>query len=131
MADPAFRASFRWLTITLLVAGGVYAWYALTQYDRLNDLNQRQLSKAAAELKTSLDDSLEIVRRFNDKWKMARAEKDKAKPAHGKGGAAAGSATAADSDLPKVCDFVRSQSYLDLLQSGAASGCRSESENLQ
>jgi hypothetical protein len=117
MAAPAFRASFRSLTITLLVAGGVYAWYALTQYDRLNDLHQRQLSKAAAELKTSLDDSLEIVRRFNDKWKVVRAEKDKAKPARGKA-AAARSATAADSDLPRVCDFVRSQSYLDLRECG-------------
>lgn len=86
------RASYRWLTITLLVAAGVYAWYALSQFDRLNDLNQRQLSNAGTELKISLDDTLETVKQFNDTAKAARRHAER---------------------RPRICDFVRSQPYLE------------------
>ena len=90
----AGRASYRWLTITLLVAGGAYAWYASGQYGRLNDLNQRQLSNASAELKTAIDTAVETVTRFNRK----RADVEE----QGTGAA------------PEICDFDHNQPYLDL-----------------
>ena len=88
------RASYRWLTITLAVAAGVYAWYALSQYQRFNDLNQRQLSNAGTELKISLDDTLETVKQFTLTLEQSA----------GKG----------DGNPPQVCDFVRTQPYLEL-----------------
>jgi len=97
------RASYRWLTITLLVAAGVYAWYASAQYGRLNDLNQRQLSNAGAELKAALDTAVETATRFNAKraaWQDSRTSKStRSKP----GG-----------DEPKLCDFDDNQPYLEL-----------------
>jgi hypothetical protein len=89
-AVPVGRASYRWLTITLLVAGGVYAWYAIGQYNRLNDLYQRQLSNAGTDLKVALDNAVETVKQFNDKWNKSTEE-----------------------NRPRVCDFVRSQPYLE------------------
>ena len=44
MAALADRKPHRGVAIALLVCASVYAWYAVTQYARLNDLNQRQLS---------------------------------------------------------------------------------------
>src|ERR1044071_5925241 len=83
--------SYRWLAITLAVAVGVYAWYALGQYRRLNELQQRQLSNAAAELKTSLETAQRTVAEFHYKWRVASAPSQ-----------------------PTVCEFERSQPYLDL-----------------
>src|ERR1044071_3159969 len=83
--------SYRWLAITLAVAVGVYAWYALGQYRRLNELQQRQLSNAAAELKTSLETTQRTVAEFHYKWRVASA-----------------------TSKPTVCEFDRSQPYLDL-----------------
>jgi hypothetical protein len=40
------RASYRWLLIALAALAGGYSWYGITQYQRLNDLRQRQLSDA-------------------------------------------------------------------------------------
>src|SRR5688572_19254555 len=103
-AEPG-RASYRWLTITLLVAAGVYAWYAFSQYGRLNDLNQRQLSNAGAELKTALETAVETVIRFNTK--LAQSEEDqKAKP----------SRVEPDADVNDrlLCAFEQNQPYLDL-----------------
>lgn len=57
------RMSYRWLTGVVLVAVGVYGWYALTQYDRLNDLNQRELANAAAELKRAIENAYGAVER--------------------------------------------------------------------
>lgn len=93
MAAVPGRASYRWLTITLVAAAGVYAWYALSQYFRLNDLNQRQLSNAGAELKTALENAAVTVEQFNRKWNEAAD---------------------AGKEQPRVCDFVASQPYLAL-----------------
>ena len=62
------HASYRWLIITLAVGAGVYAWYAISQYDRLNDLNQRQLSNAAAEVQTAIDIAVVTVDEFDRRW---------------------------------------------------------------
>jgi hypothetical protein len=51
------------MTGVVLVAVGVYGWYALTQYDRLNDLNQRELANAAAELKRAVENAYGAVER--------------------------------------------------------------------
>src|SRR5262245_31522165 len=85
------RPSYRWLTVTLCVAIGVYAWYALGQYRRLNDLHQRQLSNAASELKASLETARRTVTQFDKKW-----------------------ATQPEGRKPSLCDFDRGQPYLDL-----------------
>jgi len=90
-AESPGRASYRWLAITLAVGAGVYAWYATTQYDRLNDLNQRQLSNAAAEIKAAVDNAVVTVDEFGRRW-----------------------IDAASKSKPDVCDFARSQPYLDL-----------------
>lgn len=50
--------------ITLLVVVGAYAGFAVQQYGRLNDLNQRELANAAAQLKRSLENAVETVKRF-------------------------------------------------------------------
>lgn len=92
------RASYRWLTITLAVAAGVYAWYALSQYERFNDLNQRQLSNAGTELKISLDDTLETVKQFTLTLEQSARK----------------TAVKGDGNPPQVCDFVRTQPYLEL-----------------
>jgi hypothetical protein len=97
MASEKSGASYRWLVIALLVAAGVYVWYAVAQYGRLNDLNQRQLSNAAAELRTTLANALETVTRFGTKW--------------GKDGVISG---------PSLCGFVQDQPYLDLEQGSCA-----------
>src|SRR5262245_49533183 len=107
MPAQSDRASYRWLAITLLAAGGVYAWYALSQYDGLNNLNQRQVSNAGAELKASLDNTLETIKQFNDKYDKWKTANDKPKTGDDK------SKTANDTK-PKVCDFVKGQPYLDL-----------------
>ena len=87
------RRSYRWLVIALGAIVGVYAWYAITQYERLNDLNQRQLSNAAAELKTTLETALGTVSQFDQKWRTWKSR--------GTG------------SEPQVCDFDTSQPYLD------------------
>ncbi len=101
------RASYRWLTIALLVAAGAYIWYASGQYGRLNDLNQRQLSNAGVELKTAIDTAVGTATRF--KLKRAGWEAEFAKC---KGNAECEEVqTIAE---PKVCDFDDNQPYLDL-----------------
>ncbi len=91
------RRSYRWLGITLAAVVGVYAWYAISQYERLNDLNQRQLSNAAAELKTTLETAFGTVSQFDQKWRRWKS----------------GKASGAE---PLVCDFDASQPYLDTEQ---------------
>jgi hypothetical protein len=90
-AVPPGRASYGWLIITLAAAAGLYAWYAFGQYNGLNDLNQRQLSNASAELKAAINSAVVTVEEFNRRWE----ESDKA-------------------NRPRICDFVRSQPYLEL-----------------
>jgi hypothetical protein len=98
--EQSGRTSYRWLTITLLVAAGAYGWYAIGQYGRLNELNQRQLSNAGAELKLALDTAVETITRFNRKWiDWKTAKKPAPRPGEGE---------------PRVCDFDRSQPYLEL-----------------
>ena len=58
------RRFHRRLAIVLLAAAGAYVWFVTVQYGRLNDLNQRQLAHAAAELKRSLENAVETVSRF-------------------------------------------------------------------
>src|SRR5262245_19058913 len=89
-AESPGRASYRWLIITLAVGAGVYAWYAITQYNRLNDLNQRQLSNAAAEVKAAVDNAVVTVDEFDRRWVESARSK------------------------PLMCDFTRSQLYLEL-----------------
>ena len=85
------HASYRWLIITLAVGAGVYAWYAISQYDRLNDLNQRQLSNAAAEVQAAIDNAVVTVDEFDRRWLES-----------------------ANSSRPSVCDFTQNQPYLEL-----------------
>jgi hypothetical protein len=84
------RPSYRLLLVMVAVALGVYAWYAVSQYDRLNELNHRQLSNGGAELKIAIDDAVVTVKEFNRKWDKS----DRRKPA--------------------VCSFVKAQPYLEL-----------------
>jgi hypothetical protein len=100
---PSGRASYRWLTITLAVIAGMYGWYAIGQYGRLNDLNQRQLSNAGAELKAAVDTAVETVTRFNNKraeWETRRSDNPADPQISG--------------DEPKLCDFDDNQPYLDV-----------------
>ena len=91
--DPAPRGSpsYRWLTVVVVVAAGVYAWYAFSQYDRLNQLNHRQLSNAGSELTLAINQALVTVEGFNAKWRSASA-----------------------AARPRVCSFVNGQPYLEL-----------------
>src|SRR5262245_6926456 len=52
------------LAIGLIAAAGAYAWFVTVQYGRLNDLNQRELANAAAELRRSFENAVETVTRF-------------------------------------------------------------------
>jgi hypothetical protein len=93
---PAGRASYRWFTITLLVASAFYAWYVMAQYDRLNDLNQRQLFNAAADLKATLETAMETVVRFDARSvRFDPSSKD-------------------IEDHQSLCDFDAGQPYLEL-----------------
>ena len=89
--SPRHASSYRWLIITLAVGAGVYAWYAISQYDRLNDLNQRQLSNAAAEVQAAIDNAVVTVDEFDRRWLES-----------------------ANSSRPSVCDFTQNQPYLEL-----------------
>jgi hypothetical protein len=91
MSAQPERLSYRWLTVAVAVALGVYAWYGSTQYDRLNELNHRQLSNAGAELKTAIDNAVATVEEFNRRWAKFPSSKK-----------------------PPVCSFVRGQPYLEL-----------------
>jgi hypothetical protein len=53
--------SRRWLLVGLLVSGSIYAWYVTAQYMRLNDLHQRELADAAAELKRTVENTVETL----------------------------------------------------------------------
>ena len=97
---PPGRPSYRWLTITLLVAAGVYAWYTLDQFGRLNELNQRQLSNAGAELKAALQSAQATVAEFNRKWLDWQTPP--------------GELLDRQRLEPQVCDFDKGQNYLDV-----------------
>src|SRR5215207_4111778 len=65
MGRSSDRRRLYWrLSIALLAAAGAYAWFVTAQYARLNDLNQRELANAAAELKRTLENAVETVTRF-------------------------------------------------------------------
>ena len=100
------RASYRWFGIVLLVAAGFYAWYVIAQYGRLNDLNQRQLANAAADLKSTFETAMETVRRFD-----AKSSDIKAHPSE----TTSEGQEAENPDAgPSVCDFDAGQPYLEL-----------------
>ena len=62
MGTSSRSAPLYWrLAIGLLAAAGAYAWFVSAQYGRLNDLNQRELANAAAELKRTLENAVETV----------------------------------------------------------------------
>ena len=92
------RGSYRWLTITLVVAAGMYAWYAVGQYARLNDLNQRQLSNAGAEI----EGGARHRRRNGAPVQQGRWQE---------------TSRSTRSGAAPVCDFDKNQPYLDLLGS--------------
>ena len=50
--------------IGLLAALGAYGWYAFRQFDRLNELNQRQLARAGVELERTLATAVENLGNF-------------------------------------------------------------------
>ena len=57
------------LAAGLLVAAGLYGWFVTAKYGRLNGLNQRQLAKAAAELKSSIQNAVgTVTRRKTSTW---------------------------------------------------------------
>jgi hypothetical protein len=97
------RPSYRWFAIALIVASAFYGWYVMVEYERVNELNERQLANTAADLKATLDTAMETVIRFNAKSKdsQAAARSD-----------AAG--TADQSAHSPLCDFDASQPYLDV-----------------
>jgi hypothetical protein len=90
------RPSYRWMTVTLLVATGVYVWYTFNHYGRLNDHNQRQLANATSELKATLQRAQDTVKEFDNKW--IRWNKPGKK----------------QESQPQVCDFDSTQPYLDV-----------------
>jgi len=99
---PIGRPSYRWFAITLIAAAALYGWYVMVEYERLNELNQRQLANTAADLKATLDTALETVHRFDAKSKDTQAA----------GSEPAG--TSGQTPRSKLCDFDASQPYLDV-----------------
>lgn len=93
------RSSYRWLFIALATLAGAYAWYGVTQYQRLNDLRQRQLADVAAELKTTLETALRTLNEFDGKWRRSQQQ---------------------DTPVPLVCDFDTAQPYLEVDECAAA-----------
>jgi hypothetical protein len=94
------RASYRWLFVTVIVLAGVYVWYAIAHYGRLNTFNQRQLSNAASVLEASFENAAETVAQFKAKRRTFELTR---------------SASPADQEnTARVCDFDRGQPYLDL-----------------
>ena len=93
------RASYRWLFIALITLAGAYAWYGVTQYQRLNDLRQRQLGDVAAELTTTLETALRTLNEFDGKWRRSQEQ---------------------GTPEPRVCDFDTAQPYLEV--DGCAAG---------
>jgi hypothetical protein len=88
---PFGRPSYRWFTIALIVALASYGWYVVVEYDRLNELNQRQLSNTATDLKATLETAMETVRQFD-----ATPE------------------TSHQSSPSPLCDFDKNQPYLEV-----------------
>lgn len=66
------------VALTFIAIVGLYAGFAMQQYSRLNDLNQRELSNAAVQLERSLDNALETISRISDE--QALCEFDKKQP---------------------------------------------------
>lgn len=65
MPTSTVRRQLYWrLAIGLIAVTGAYIWYVTVQYGRINDLNQRQLANASAELKNSIENAIGTVRRF-------------------------------------------------------------------
>ena len=86
------RSSYRWLFIALTTLAGAYAWYGVTQYQRLNDLRQRQLADVAVELTTTLETALRTLNEFDGKWRRWQTGMQE----------------------PLVCDFDTAQPYLEV-----------------
>lgn len=77
----SLRRGLYWrLAVGLLVVAGAYGWYVTAKYGRLNELNQRQLAKAAAELESSIQNALETVRRFDPQDDTALCSFDNDQP---------------------------------------------------
>lgn len=88
---------FHWpVAITLIAIVGLYAGFAMQQYTKLTDQHQRELSNAAAQLKSSLDNALETVSRVRPV------------PQGGAG------STRQDVD-ETLCDFDKRQPYLEIV----------------
>jgi hypothetical protein len=56
--------SYRWLVIAILVAAGVYAWHVLTNFNRLGELNQREIASAAREVQRTFQNAVGTVEQF-------------------------------------------------------------------
>lgn len=67
---------FHWpVALTLIAIVGLYAGFAMQQYTRLNELNQRELSNAASQLERTLDNALETIRRSRDEPSLCEFDK--------------------------------------------------------
>jgi hypothetical protein len=64
MASSTGRASYQWLIAAAVAVIAAYAWYVLTRFEHLNELNERQLANAGVELQRTLENALTTVRNF-------------------------------------------------------------------
>ena len=50
--------------VALVAVAGLYFWWVTTQYARINDFNQRQLSNASIVLKNTIENAVRNVRNY-------------------------------------------------------------------
>lgn len=92
------------VAVTLIAVVGLYAGFAMQQYTQLNDQHQRELSNAAAQLKSSLDNALETISRVRPLPTLP-----------------VGDARAPQQDVEErsLCDFDKAQPYLEIVPADA------------
>jgi len=83
--------------LALVAAGLLYFWWVTTQYEGINQFNQRQLASAALVLQSTIETAVKNVRIYS--YVAGRAAAD---------------GTAADADGNQVCTFDNNQPYLSI-----------------
>lgn len=76
-SEETLSFSFRRPFIVLTVLLAIYVAYVFIQYGQLNDLNQRELANAAAELNSSIENALVTVTNARDQSRAPQANESR------------------------------------------------------
>lgn len=94
-ATPGRRLGWR-IVVVVGILAACYTGWVTAQYNRLNDLNQRELANASAEVKRAIENAIETVNRFQPGSKTSGTD-------------------ASGHEWFALCRFLDDQPYLDAM----------------